>query len=182
MTDRSIGIIGLGIMGGAIAANLRQADFHVTGYDSEPARCREAAAVGVEIAADAGAVARASRHILVSLPSEKALDATVAAIVAAGTRAHVVADLSPFTLAGKQRAADALRAAGHILLDCPLSGTGAQARTKDLVVFASGDSAAIAALRPAFDGFARETHDLGTFGNGSKMKYVANLLVAIHNV
>jgi putative dehydrogenase len=182
MTDRAIGIIGLGIMGGAIAANLRKADFQVTGYDTDAERCRVAAALGVEIAEDAAAVARASRHILVSLPSEKALNATVQAIATAGASQRLVAELSTFTLEGKQRAHETLRAAGHTLLDCPLSGTGAQAKLKDLVVFASGDTAAIQALRPAFDGFARETHDLGVFGNGSKMKYVANLLVAIHNV
>jgi 3-hydroxyisobutyrate dehydrogenase-like beta-hydroxyacid dehydrogenase len=68
------------------------------------------------------------------------------------------------------------------MLDCPVSGTGAQARTKDLVVYASGDSAAIRKLRPLFAGFSRAAHDLGAFGNGSRMKYVANLLVAIHNV
>src|SRR5262249_17266419 len=62
------------------------------------------------------------------------------------------------------------------------SGTGAQARTKDLAVYASGDSNAIRKLRPVFASFARVVHDLGAFGNGSRMKYVANLLVAIHNV
>ena len=67
-------------------------------------------------------------------------------------------------------------------LDAPLSGTGAQAQTGDLVVFASGDSATIASLMPMFAGFSREAHDLGAFGNGSRMKFVANLLVAINNV
>jgi 3-hydroxyisobutyrate dehydrogenase-like beta-hydroxyacid dehydrogenase len=50
------------------------------------------------------------------------------------------------------------------------------------VVYASGNSAVIARLRPLFAGFARAVHDVGEFGNGSRMKYVANLLVAIHNV
>jgi L-threonate 2-dehydrogenase len=75
-----------------------------------------------------------------------------------------------------------LREAGHELLDCPLSGTGAQAKVKDLVVYASGSSAAIGRLKPLFADFARQAHDLGAFGNGTKMKFVANLLVAIHNV
>jgi 3-hydroxyisobutyrate dehydrogenase-like beta-hydroxyacid dehydrogenase len=69
-----------------------------------------------------------------------------------------------------------------VMLDCPISGTGSQAKTKDLVVYASGDSAAIRKLKPLFAGFARAAHDLGAFGNGSRMKYVANLLVAINNV
>src|SRR5262249_51047595 len=75
-----------------------------------------------------------------------------------------------------------LRHAGHIMLDCPISGTGSQARVKDLVIYASGDSKAIARLKPLFAGFARAAHDVGAFGNGSRMKYVANLLVAINNV
>ena len=54
--------------------------------------------------------------------------------------------------------------------------------TRDLVVYASGDTAAIASLTDVFEGFSRAHYDLGAFGNGSRMKFVANLLVAIHNV
>ena len=68
------------------------------------------------------------------------------------------------------------------MLDCPLSGTGAQAVTKDLVVFASGDQAAAQKCQTVFDHMSRETQYVGAFGNGMKMKLVANLLVAIHNV
>src|SRR5262249_59967703 len=75
-----------------------------------------------------------------------------------------------------------LRKAGHVTLDCPVSGTGAQALVKDLVVYASGNSREIKKLRGLFSDFTRAVHDVGAFGNGSRMKYVANLLVAIHNV
>ena len=68
------------------------------------------------------------------------------------------------------------------MLDCTVSGTGAQAKVKDLVFYASGDSKTIKRLRLMFCDFGREVYDLGAFGNGSKMKYVANLLVAINNV
>jgi len=75
-----------------------------------------------------------------------------------------------------------LRAAEHVLLDCPISGTGSQAKTGDLVVYASGDRKAIARMKPVFAGFSRKTYEVGAFGDGSRMKYVANLLVAINNV
>ena len=182
MTSRTIGIIGLGIMGGAIAANLAKAGFTVFGHDIDPDRRREAEAAGARLKSDAAGVAREAELLLTSLPTEKALDETAAALVAAKLPQRLIAELSTFTIEGKQRAHDTLRAAGHTLLDCPLSGTGAQAKVKDLSVYASGDSAAITTLMPVFLGFAREAHDLGAFGNGSKMKYVANLLVAIHNV
>jgi len=69
-----------------------------------------------------------------------------------------------------------------VLLDCPLSGTGAQARAKDLIVYASGERSAYERVAPVMEGFARTHYYIGAFGDGSKMKFVANLLVAIHNV
>ncbi|MBN8919492.1 MAG: NAD(P)-dependent oxidoreductase [Rhizobiales bacterium] len=177
----TVGIIGLGIMGGAISRNLAAAGWRVVGYDPDTKAAGEAKAGGVEIAADAGAVAREAPVILTSLPKPAALMATVEAIAAVQQR-RTVAELSTFALADKTAAEEVLRRVGHVLLDCPLSGTGSQAKVKDLVIYASGDSQAIQALAPMFADFGRKTHDVGAFGNGMKMKFVANLLVAIHNV
>lgn len=178
----SVGIVGLGIMGGAIARNLRAKGWRVVGFDTDAARREELARDGIEIAADATALAARAPMILTSLPNPGALHATVSAIVEAGVKRRIIAEVSTFALADKERAEEALRASGHVLLDCPISGTGAQAKTGDLVIYASGATAEIAALMPLFGDFAREAHDLGAFGNGTKMKFVANLLVAIHNV
>lgn len=181
-TKGSVGIVGLGIMGGAFARNLIADGWRVVGFDTDPGRRRVMAKAGIEIAEDTQALARLAPVIITSLPSPKALSATVDAIVAAKPPARVVVEASTFALDDKLAAERALRKAGHIALDCPVSGTGAQAKVKDLVVYASGDSAAIRKLRPLFAGFSRQAHDLGEFGNGSRMKYVANLLVAINNV
>jgi L-threonate 2-dehydrogenase len=178
----TVGVVGLGIMGGAIAKNLVAAGWRVVGYDIDAARTAEAKAAGVETVANAGAVAAAAEAIITSLPTPASLDQTVQAIAAAKVPRRVVVEASTFSLDDKARAEAALRGAGHVLLDCPLSGTGAQARTKDLVIYASGDKASIAALQPLFADFSRQAYDLGAFGNGMKMKFVANLLVAIHNV
>jgi 3-hydroxyisobutyrate dehydrogenase-like beta-hydroxyacid dehydrogenase len=67
------------------------------------------------------------------------------------------------------------------LLDCPLSGTGQQAKTGDLAVFTSGPKDAVAKCIPAIEAFSRENKYCGEFGNGSRMKFVANHLVTIHN-
>jgi 3-hydroxyisobutyrate dehydrogenase-like beta-hydroxyacid dehydrogenase len=182
MAKKKVGVIGLGIMGGAFAQNLVKAGWHVVGYDIDPARRRAMAKAGVEIAADAKAVATEAQTIITSLPKPAALDATVKAIVEAHVGPRVIVEASTFTIDDKVRAERTLRKAGHVMLDCPISGTGSQAKTKDLVVYASGDSKAIRKLKPLFAGFARAAHDLGAFGNGSRMKYVANLLVAINNV
>ena len=177
-----VGIIGLGIMGGAFAQNLVAAGWRVIGYDIAAARRRALARAGVEIAADAGEVASKAKTIITSLPKPAALAATAAAIVKAGAPHRIVVEMSTFTLEDKLKAREVLRQAGHVLLDCPVSGTGAQAKVKDLVIYASGGAAEIKRLRPLFLAFSRVVFDLGEFGNGSRMKYVANLLVAIHNV
>ena len=179
---RSVGMIGLGIMGGAMARNLTEAGYKVIGYDID-AHAREVARKAkVEIATSIAEVAEKAPDILVSLPSAKAVIEVAKAIAGAKAKARTVAETSTLSLEDKNAFARILEQAGHIALDCPLSGTGAQAQTRDLVIFASGDAAAIHRLEPVFQGFGRKSHNLGAFGNGTRMKFVANLLVAIHNV
>ena len=178
----SVGIVGLGIMGGAIARNLVDAGWRVVGHDIDAERRAAAAAAGVDVVDNAATVAERTPTIMTSLPNPHALRRTVWDIAAAKLTRRVLVELSTFALDDKMEAEKTLREAGHVTLDCPLSGTGAQARTKDLVVYASGDSASIKAMMPLFADFARQAHDLGSYGNGTRMKFVANLLVAIHNV
>src|SRR5713226_3501689 len=179
---KQVGVIGLGIMGGAFAHNLVKAGWDVVGFDIDPVRCRAMARAGVKIAPNAKTLARDVPNIITSLPKPAALEATVRAVVSARVSPRVIVEASTFTIDDKRKAERALSAAGHVMLDCPVSGTGAQAKTKDLAIYASGDSKSIRNLRPLFAAFARAVHDLGAFGNGSRMKYVANLLVAINNV
>ena len=176
------GIIGVGIMGSAIARNLVAAGLPPVGFDIAPERQRELSAMGATAAGSAAEVAREAEIILTSLPSIAALDETAAAIAQHARKGTVVAELSTLPIAVKERHHAALAAAGITLLDCPLSGTGAQAVTRDLVVYASGERAAVERCGKVFEGFARLTQYLGAFGNGSRMKFIANLLVAIHNV
>ncbi len=180
--EREAGLIGLGIMGGAMARNLVAAGWVVHGYDPDPAVTGRMTEVGLRMHPDVVSVARASPVIMTSLPTAAALQATAAAIAGAEAPSRIVVETSTMALKDKQGFGEVLRAAGHTPLDCPISGTGSQAATRDLVVYASGNSAAIQALQPFFAGFARAVHNLGEYGNGSTMKYVANLLVAINNV
>ena len=177
-----IGIIGLGIMGGAIARNLIASGFTVSGFDVDRGRADAAASSGVAINGSAAEAADGAELILTSLPGTEALDATVEALIARPRPGLILAEISTFPIAAKERARDRLAAAGITALDCPLSGTGAQAQTRDLALYGSGDEAAFGRCRDAFAAFARVSHYLGSFGNGSRMKFVANLLVAVHNV
>jgi 3-hydroxyisobutyrate dehydrogenase-like beta-hydroxyacid dehydrogenase len=178
----AVGIVGLGIMGGAFAKNLAAAGWRVVGYDLDRARGKTAARAGAIVVDNVTDLIRNVPVLIRSLPNPGALQATVQAIVEANVTRRVLVEASTFALEDKLAAERALRKAGHVALDCPISGTGSQAKTKDLVVYASGDSKTIARLRPLFAGFSRAVHDVGAFGNGSRIKYVANLLVAINNV
>jgi 3-hydroxyisobutyrate dehydrogenase-like beta-hydroxyacid dehydrogenase len=181
-TKRAVGVIGLGIMGGAFAKNLVAAGWRVVGYDISAARRREAKRAGVEIAASAIGVAEKVPTILSSLPNPQALMDTVRAIAAVKLPRKVLVEMSTFSIADKEKAESLLRRAGHVMLDVPVSGTGSQAVARDLVFYASGDKRLIRRLEPMFESFGRHVYDVGAFGNGSRIKYVANLLVAIHNV
>jgi 3-hydroxyisobutyrate dehydrogenase-like beta-hydroxyacid dehydrogenase len=178
----TVGVIGLGIMGGAFAKNLVKAGWHVVGFDTNPARQREARRAGVEIAQNAAELAAAVPTILTSLPKPEALTDTVRKIAAAKLKRKLLVEMSTFKISDKEKAAAVLRKAGHQMIDCPVSGTGAQAKNRDLVFYASGDSKLIAKIRPLLSAFGRGVFNVGPFGNGSRMKYVANLLVAINNV
>lgn len=175
-------MLGLGIMGSAMAANLMKAGFRVAGYDPMAAcRSRHRKAGGI-VARSAGDVAGLARIVIASLPSATALSQVVDEILESGKRGSVVIETSTLPIPVKEAARRRLAAAGVTLLDCPLSGTGAQARVKDLIVYGSGDPAAFKRTIPVLKGFSRGHYYVGRFGNGSKMKYAANLLVAIHNI
>jgi L-threonate 2-dehydrogenase len=180
--DKTVGIIGLGIMGSAIARNLVERGWRVIGYDIVAARRVELALANVSIAADVTQVARDAPIIMTSLPSPAAVEDVAHGIADSGQSPRIVVELSTLTIADKIRFETILKKAGHVALDCPLSGTGAQARMRDLVVYASGDSTAIARCTDLFADFAKQSADLGAFGNGSRMKFIANHLVAINNV
>ena len=172
-----VGVVGLGIMGGAIARNLVAAGWQVFGFDTDRRRQAELVGQGIQDAASVAELAERAQIIISSLPTASAVHCTMLAI-AAVTGRKVIIESSTLSLEDKLEVKKTLYAAGHVALDCPISGTGAQALVKDLVVYASGDSGAIATLRALLLGFSRQVYDLGEFGNGSRMKFVANLLVA----
>jgi L-threonate 2-dehydrogenase len=177
-----VGVVGLGIMGSAMSANLVRAGFAVRGYDVVARRRAELKKGGGQPARSIRDLARQVPLLITSLPSAPALLEVSAELAAVRHPGQVVIETSTLPIAVKDEARKLLAAQGVTLLDCPLSGTGAQAKVKDLAVYASGPRSAYRRCVPVFDGFARTHYFLGAFGTGSKMKFLANLLVAIHNV
>src|ERR1700732_126321 len=182
MDSKVVGMIGLGIMGSAMSASLIRAGFKVVGYDVLPQRRRDLRKAGGIAATNCRDVAKKCGILVTSLPSSEALLDTAAELAKSAKAHQIVVETSTLPIPVKEEARKLLAARGVILMDCTLSGTGAQARAKDLVVYASGDRKSYRQVSPVLDGFARAHYYVGAFSAGSKMKFVANLLVAIHNV
>ncbi len=172
-------------MGGAFARHLLAAGFSVSGFDVAAARRRELAARRGRVARSCAEVAGAVRIIITSLPSPAAIERAYFGkdgIIEGAAPGTVIIEASTMPIELKERCRKRLARAGITMLDCPISGTGAQAAAKDIAVYASGDRRAFNRCRKVFDGFARATYYCGEFGVGSRLKFVANLLVTIHNL
>jgi putative dehydrogenase len=181
----TVGIVGLGIMGGAYARNLLAAGFRVAGYDTATGPLEALNSFGGVPLKSARELATQSDVIITALADPPALVSVCLGehgLIHATRPDALVIETSTLSLDVKETCRAALAGAGAILFDCPVSGTGAQAAAKDLIVYASGDQGAIQRCRPVFDGFSRQTLYVGPFGAGMKMKYIANHLVTIHNL
>lgn len=180
-----VGQVGLGIMGGAFATHLLAAKFGVIGFDPDKKARAAHSKRGGDCAASGTDVARQCGVIITSLPSIKAMEAAFFGKegIAAGARSGaVIIEASTMPLEVKNDIRERCATQGVTVLDCPISGTGAQAAAKDISVYASGDAVAVRRCDAVFKGMARSMHYCGEFGNGSKLKFIANLLVTIHNL
>jgi len=182
MTIGLIGLVGLGIMGTAYAKNFIAADQAVAGADpSEDARNR-CAALGVQVHEAAGAWLKECDIVITSLVSPTVLFDVASTLARDLTPGQVVVETGTFAMADKIKARDILAASGITLLDCTISGTGVQADTKDIIFMASGPDEAKNTARPFLEMISKKVIDAGGFGGGTRLKFVANHAVALHNV
>jgi len=177
-----VGIIGLGIMGGAMAEALLAAGRPVAGCDPAAAAARRLKRAGGRPLESGAAVARSASLLITSLPSSEALEAVAAEIAGVQRRGGVVVEMSTLPLADKERARRRLARSGWTMLDCPVSGTAVRLKERTWTIFASGERRAFARARPVLRVFTENIPHVGEYGNGMKMKMIANHLVAILNV
>jgi 3-hydroxyisobutyrate dehydrogenase-like beta-hydroxyacid dehydrogenase len=178
-----IGVIGLGIMGSAMANALIEAGYKVVGTDIRSKPRQQLKRAGGRPLTSSAAVAGAADVLIVSLATVAALDAVVAEIASRkGKRGLIVIETSTLPIDDKMRAMQALKRAGTTTLDCPISGTARRMKEGGWTIFVSGPAAACKKVAPIFAVFTKKAPYVGAFGNGSKMKFIANHLVAIYNV
>ena len=184
-TTATVGLIGLGIMGGAYARNLIKAGFVLHGFDIAESSLSAFSSLGGNPCISPADVVAHADIVITSLPSVASFHTVISGENGATSTANkdtLIIETSTLPIEDKMRAREALQAVNADMLDCPVSGTGAQAASKDLSVYVSGDEAARHRCDAVFSGIGKETFYVGDFGNGSKMKFVANLLVQIHNI
>jgi 3-hydroxyisobutyrate dehydrogenase-like beta-hydroxyacid dehydrogenase len=180
----TVGVVGLGNMGLPMAGHLLAAGFSVRGYDVRPEAVGALARAGGVAATSAASAADGAAVVITSLPSVAALHEVVsgpAGLVSAAADGLIVIETSTLPLTAKDEAAQVLGRAGAVVLDCPLSGTASQMQARDIAVYASGDTAAIERSHDVLAAFSRVHYQVGTFGNGMRMKLIANHLVTVHH-
>jgi 3-hydroxyisobutyrate dehydrogenase-like beta-hydroxyacid dehydrogenase len=182
--QRTVGFVGLGAMGSPMSRHLLEAGWRVVGYDSAASALERHRANGGETVDDPADLRGQTDVVVTSLPTAGALRATLDRLASSATEAPLrVVEVSTLSLGEKEAARDQAERAGMRLLDCPVSGTSAQAERGDLIIYASGgDRDDEPYVRPVLTDMSRQIYDVGPFGDGTKLKLVANLLVAIHNL
>ena len=173
------GVIGLGNIGGGVAKNLAAGGHKVVGYDVDASRITEAGAQPVD---DAAAVAAQSELVVVAVATLPAYEESMTALAEAGNEGLVVADLCTFPEETKEATREQLAAGGAVLLDCPVSGARPQSQAGGLAMTVSGEKDAFDRVEAALNSFCRSVIYVGEFGVSIKIKYILNLMIAIHNL
>lgn len=178
-----IGIIGIGIIGTSFARNLLEDGDVVVAYDIDPQRLDALQGMGGRPAASPREVADSADIVIVALPTLGSLEAVTSgpvSLAASRRPGVVVVDVSTLPVAEKERARANLELAKIEMMDCTISGMGKQVARRDVVFMASGDEEAILKVTPVLSRLGRQVLNVGPFGNGTRMKLLVNMLVAIH--
>jgi 3-hydroxyisobutyrate dehydrogenase-like beta-hydroxyacid dehydrogenase len=181
----TIGLVGVGLLGTAVAGRLRKAGHRVVGFDTAPDRMRALVTMGGEAAASARAVALASEAVCTLLPTLAAVETAILGpdgVAAAGKSGQVVIQMSTISPALTARLAAESRARGLDFLDCPVSGTSGVVARGEGVLFVGGERRVFERWRPLLESMLPRAIYIGAAGQAMVLKLVANLLVALHSV
>ena len=176
----TVGIIGLGPMGGNIARLLLEKQFKVSGFDLNPDCIAALDDTGLHALASAAEVAANADVVITSLPSVGALNAVIDGISEHDRKGQIVIECSTLEVDQKIAAHDRLAEAGKNMLDSPISATPAMLAKSMASIHISGDEAAYKECLAVFEGFTASNFYVGPVGNGSRMKILANYLVHVN--
>ena len=180
----TVGIVGLGLLGSAVATRLRAAGHGVVGYDIAPACVERLVALGGTAAKSAADVARASDAVCTILPSLAAVESAILGVdgvMAGGRRGQTIVQMSTISPDLTTQLSREASARGLAFLDCPVSGTSAMVAQGNGVFFVGGERALYDRWRPVLESVLPRAVYIGAAGQAMLMKLVANLLVALNS-
>ena len=182
---RPVGIVGVGLLGGAVAGVLLRAGYRVVGYDVVQERVAVLIAQGGRSAGSPAEVAAQADVVFTVLPTlvsvEEAITGRGGVLETAG-RDTVILQMSTISPALAVQMDAAARARGVALLDAPVSGTSSMVAKRDCVVTVGGDRAAFERSVPVLDAMAKRVFHVGSCGMGSYLKLVTNLIMGLNGV
>ncbi|MGH7374638.1 MAG: NAD(P)-dependent oxidoreductase, partial [Candidatus Rokuibacteriota bacterium] len=180
----TVGLVGVGLLGSAVATRLLKGGHRVIGFDTAADRIRALRNMGGEAGASARAVALESDAVCTLLPTLPAVEAAIFGpdgVAAAGKPGPIVLQMSTISPALTMRLAEDSRARGLDFLDCPVSGTSSIVARGDGVVFVGGEQSVLERARPVLEAMMARVVHVGTAGQAMVLKLAANLLVALHS-
>ncbi len=180
----TVGVVGLGLLGHAVASRLIAGGHRVVGHDVVPEREAALVSLGGTTASSAAAVAAGAEAVFVVLPSLAAVESAVlgAAGVVEGARSgQAVIQMSTISPTLTERLAREAAARGCAFLDCPVTGTSGQVARGDGALLVGGDPALYARWRPVLESIVPRSFHVGTAGQAMLLKLVANLLIAVNS-
>ena len=180
---KRIGIIGIGLLGSAVAARLLKGKFEVTGYDTRPEQITALAAQGLTEAASIAEVATGADAVFTILPSLQSVEETIlgaGGLIETASRDCTLIQMSTISPDLTRRLGAAAAAKNLGFLDAPMSGTSAMVERGDCAIFVSGERERVDACQPIFDAIAKKTVYVGDVGMASLAKLATNLLVGLN--
>ena len=171
-----LGVIGLGNIGGAIAANLAADGHELCVCDRDASRCEPLLAAGASAAQGPAEVARCSEFTFLSLPTSEAVDSVAGEWLDGAQQGAVLIDLSTNAPAAVRALGERVAAAGCQLCEAPLTGGAPGARARTLVFLVGGERVVYERCRPLLEKLGRAVFYFGELGRGNAAKLVNSLL------
>lgn len=171
-----VGFIGLGNIGGGMAANLAADGHELYVFDSDPVRVQALVEKGARACESAAEVGRSCEITLMSLPTPDVVERVVEEWLSAAGAGKIAVDLSTNAPARVRALGARVARAGSELVECPLTGGAIGAQSRGLVFMLGGEDAAVARVRPVLEKLGRASFHLGPLGRGNTAKLVNSLL------
>jgi 3-hydroxyisobutyrate dehydrogenase-like beta-hydroxyacid dehydrogenase len=180
MEAQTVGMVGLGLLGTALAERLLRAGFYVVGHDLDARRCQALAELGGRPVSSAREAARAGARLVLSLPDTPVVEVVLGELAPELPEGTYVVDTTTGDPERTARLGADLAGRGVHYLDATVAGSSEQVRAGEAVVLVGGEPAGSERCADLFACFAREWFYLGPWGSGARMKLVVNLVLGLN--